>query len=48
MVFRNSPVNRTEMSCMCGCLRFRFVEATATQKAERAAAQPPALKLHAT
>ncbi len=46
-VRRNSPVKCTEISCMCGCLQFRLVEATATQKAERIAAEATRLRLHA-
>jgi recombinational DNA repair ATPase RecF len=45
---RNSPVDCTDMSCMCGTLSFRFVEATSAQKAERASAEGPVLKLRAT
>lgn len=48
LVQQNSLANCTGISCMCGKLSFRFIEATAEQKAERASSETPILKLRAT
>jgi DNA repair exonuclease SbcCD ATPase subunit len=46
-VRRNSAINCTDISCMCGRLQFRLLEATAGQKADREASEAKNLRLHA-